>query len=440
MKKLFLLSLLTLTLTGCARMGAFDNPMVSDAKVTDITRSGEILRDLPAPMQRVPVSVYEFQDQTGQFKANDKITDYSSAVTKGGLSVLTKALLDSGARKWFMVAERGGLKNLMQERAIVRAMRQDYADAHGQQLQNLPPLIYGGVLLEGGIVFYDSNVMTGGVGARYFGIGGSTEYRRDIVTVYLRATSVQNGEVLLSVTSSKTIFSYGLSASVSRYFSIDKLLEAEAGFTVNEPSQLAVRQAIETSVYSMIMEGALNGLWKFQDETAGKFAIAEYLKRRDSTKSEADIMRSMMHDQDASAPEKPVTELKKKAELEEGGKTSGRPEQTAEPLPASTAPVATSAPQEAPAAESKSLPVASTGTLSAPAPSASSNNTKNNEEVLDTETKQAYTPPEVVRNYTSATSAPLSGGYGASLPGSRYAHRRDAASHNPANNVNIPID
>ncbi len=302
MRKILRLSLaVLLVLPGCTKSDIFDNIGVSEAQVTDTTRSGEILKSLPLPVQRVPVSVYEFTDQTGQFKSNDKVTEYSSAVTKGGLSVLTKALLDSGNRKWFMVTERGGLKNLLQERSIVRAMRQDYPGDSGQQLSNLPPLVYGGLLLEGGIVFYDSNVMTGGIGARYFGIGGSSEYRRDIVTVYLRATSVQTGEVLLSVTSSKTIFSYGLSASVSRYLSIDKLLEAETGFTVNEPSQLAVRQAIETSVYSLLMEGALNGIWDFKDKAAGDKAIAEYLKRRDSAKTEADIMNAALNRKTAKA-------------------------------------------------------------------------------------------------------------------------------------------
>jgi len=260
--------------------------MVEEAKVSDTTRSDEILKNLPLPAERIPVAVYDFQDQTGQFKESDTTTDYSSAVTKGGLAVLMNALSDAGRHKWFMVTERGGLKDLIQERQIITTMRNEYVDPHSPQpLPALPPLIYAGMMIEGGIIFYDSNVMTGGAAASYFSIGANTSYRRDIVTVYLRAVSVSTGEVLTSVTSSKTVFSYGAGANILHYFSFDRLLEAEAGFTVNEPSQLAVRQAIETGLYSLIMEGAIDHLWQFSDPEAGKKAVAEYIQRRDGKKS-----------------------------------------------------------------------------------------------------------------------------------------------------------
>ncbi len=256
--------------------------MVTEAQVTDTTIVGKTLAKLPEPAEKLPVVVYDFQDQTGQFKANDNFADYSSAVTKGAVSVLIKTLLDTSDGKWFMVAERNSLDPLLKERQIIRSMREEYTGPDGKPLPMLPPLIYGGMMLEGGIIFYDSNIMTGGAAAGYFGISGSTQYRRDIVTVYLRAVNINNGEVVLSVNSSKTVFSYGLNAGVSRYLSYNRLLEAEAGYTVNEPSQLAVRQAIETSVYSLIMEGALKKLWEFKDETSGNKAIATYLKKRDN--------------------------------------------------------------------------------------------------------------------------------------------------------------
>jgi curli production assembly/transport component CsgG len=252
--------------------------------VSDTTASGELLKNLPLPAERIPVAVYEFQDQTGQFKQSDTTTDYSSAVTKGGLAVLTKALNDTGNRGWFMVAERGGLRNLLQEREIIQTMHNQYVDPNTAQPEVLPPLVYAGMLIEGGIIFYDSNVVTGGAAASYFGIGGHTEYRRDIVTVYLRAVSISTGEVLASVTSSKTVLSYGAGVNMLRYLSYDKLLEAEAGFTVNEPSQLAVRQAIESGVYALIMEGAASRLWEFSDPVAGDKAMRDYLVRRDGTK------------------------------------------------------------------------------------------------------------------------------------------------------------
>ena len=127
-------------------------------------------------------------------------------------------------------------------------MREEYTKPDGTPFEPLPPMIYGGMLLEGGIILYDSNVVTGGAAAGYFGITASTQYRRDIVSVYLRAVDINNGQTILSVNSSKTIFSLAVNAGLSHYLSYDRLLEAETGFTINEPSQFAVRQAIETAV------------------------------------------------------------------------------------------------------------------------------------------------------------------------------------------------
>ena len=266
---------------GCSPRSFYENAAMSRAHVTNRTQSTEVLMGLPAPARPVPVVVYDFQDQTGQFRNNEKFTDYSSAVTRGGYSILVKALLDTGNGGWFTLAERGALKNLLQERQIVKITRGEYVGADGQKLPGLPPMLYGGTMIEGGIISYDSNVMTGGLGAIYLGIGGSAQYRRDLVTVYLRAISVETGRVLLSVNSSKTIYSVAVDANFLRYLTVANLFQSEAGFTVNEPVQLAVQQAIETGVYSLLMEGALKNLWQFKDQAAGEKAVAEYLARRD---------------------------------------------------------------------------------------------------------------------------------------------------------------
>ncbi len=270
-------------LAGCSYRSFYENAAVSKAHVTDRTRATEILMRLPEPVQAVPVVVYDFQDQTGQFKNNEKYTDYSSAVTKGGYSILVRALLDTGNGDWFTVAERGALKNLMQERQIVKVTRGEYLGANNKKLPGLPPMLYGGTIIEGGIISYDSNVQTGGLGAAYLGIGGSVQYRRDLVTVYLRAVSVQSGRVMLAVNSSKTVYSVAVDGNFIKYLTAANLFQSEAGFTVNEPAQLAVRQAIETAVYSLLMEGAIKNLWEFKDQAAGERAIAEYLVRRDGT-------------------------------------------------------------------------------------------------------------------------------------------------------------
>ena len=269
------------TLGGCSARSFYENVAVSKAHVNDRTQASEILMGLPAPVHAVPVVVYDFQDQTGQFKNNEKYTEYSSAVTRGGYSILVKSLLDTGNGDWFMLAERGALKNLLQERQIVKVTRGEYPGVNNEKLTSLPPMLYGGTMIEGGIISYDSNVQTGGAGAVYLGIGGSVQYHRDLVTVYLRAVSVETGRVLLAVNSSKTIYSVAVDGNFLRYLTVSHLWQSEAGFTLNEPVQLAVRQAIETGVYSLLMEGALKHLWEFKDKAAGAHAISEYLVRRD---------------------------------------------------------------------------------------------------------------------------------------------------------------
>lgn len=299
-------------LMGCTPQEMYQHEMVKEAQVTDRTRAGLILEKLPSARDKIAVALYDFQDMTGQFKNNERYSDFSSAVTKGGHSILTKALLDAGNKRWFTVTERSGLKNLLQERQIIKVMRSEHTTPDGQKLPDLPPLVYGGMLLEGGIIGYDSNVVTGGAGAIYLGIGGNTRYARDVITVYLRAVNIQTGEVLMSVTSSKTIFSTAVGANVLKYITFDKLLQAEAGFSLNEPVMLATRQAIETAVYSMIMEGAIEGVWEFSDPVAGQKAVAEYVARRDQqnalpSESEEKIFeRAMMTDQVAQAAPVPV--------------------------------------------------------------------------------------------------------------------------------------
>lgn len=264
-----------LLLAGCSASSLGDKIFGEDPEINQSSSTGNILRNLPAARVKPVVAVYEFADQTGQHKPNDRVAEFSRAVTQGGATILTEALIKAGSGSWFTVIERNGLEHLLRERQIISATRQQY----GVGDVKLPPMLYAGVLLEGGIVSYDTNTTTGGLGARYLGIGANTEYRQDIVTVYLRAINVQNGEVLASVNTAKTIYSSALSASAFKFVAFDEILEIETGVTVNEPPQFAVRQAIESAVYSMIMEGAVKGLWEFADADAGRFEMQRYLAR-----------------------------------------------------------------------------------------------------------------------------------------------------------------
>lgn len=243
---------------------------------------------LPPPGQRVAIAVYGFTDQTGQFKPSDTVQTLSRAVTQGATSVLVKTLQDTGNRNWFQVIERERLDNVLRERAVIREMRATYLGEKQLNRNALPPLLFAGVLLEGGIIGYDSNTKTGGAGARFLGIGASTQYREDTVTIYLRAVSVKTGEVLSSVSVRKSIAAVSIGANAFRFVDFKELLELETGVAYNEPDQIALTQAIEKAVYALIMEGALTNLWCFKSSGTGyeETLVKEYLAERDSIKEE----------------------------------------------------------------------------------------------------------------------------------------------------------
>lgn len=248
--------------------------------LTPATSSRSALAAIPAPARPVAVAVYGFTDQTGQFRPSETGQTLSRAVSQGGSSILMKALQDAGQRSWFTVIEREQLSHLLNERQIIREMRERYLGETGVNPEALPSLLFAGVILEGGVIGYDSNTLTGGAGAGFLGVSARTEYRQDTVTVYLRAVSVRTGEVLTTVTASKTIASYGVGGGAFRYVGFKELLEAEAGLTNNEPDQLALQQAIEKAVYALVMEGVELKLWNFSDEQAGWPMLWAYQQER----------------------------------------------------------------------------------------------------------------------------------------------------------------
>lgn len=253
-----------------------DHVLSPAARAERATETAEALRSLPAPRQKLAVAVYGFEDQTGQFKPTDSGQTLSKAVTQGATSVLLKALQEAGDRRWFTIIERENLDNLLKERQIINEMHRQYLGETSADPATLPPMMFAGVLLEGGIIGYDSNTLTGGIGARFLGIGGATEYREDKVTVYLRAVSVKTGEVITSVVSTKKIASVGLSANAFRYVSFKELLEFDSGVTSNEPDLLALRQAIEKAVELLILDGAEVGAWEFADAEEAATRLSRY--------------------------------------------------------------------------------------------------------------------------------------------------------------------
>jgi len=257
---------MTAGLAGCVSSGSVQDPMSQPATLVPETKTGVVLDQLPPPARRLDVAVYSFPDLTGQNKPSENFAEFSRAVTQGGSAILIDVLTKAGGGKWFDVVERNELQALLQERQIIQNTR---TAALGDQAPGLPPLRFAGIALQGGIVGYDSNEATGGLGARYLGIGGNTQYRQDIVTVALRAVSIQTGRVIASVTTTKTLYSVAVSGGAFHFVAVDKLLEIESGFTRNHPPTLAVREAIQLAVHALILEGVRNGSWSFADKKAG---------------------------------------------------------------------------------------------------------------------------------------------------------------------------
>ena len=221
----------------------------------------ENLLNLPSPKQKAVVAVYNFDDLTGQRKSSQQMALFSTAVTQGADQYLIDALRSAGSGNWFVVVERAGLDALTRERQLIRQTRQTYDGEIGNTLK---PLLFAGLLFEGGIIQYDTNIETGGIGARYLGIGSSNQWRKDEITVSLRVVLVQTGEVLLNTMVSKTVLSAGVSRDVFRFIEMGtELVEFETGFSQNEAVGLATRSAIEESVYQIIKKGLDEEVWDF---------------------------------------------------------------------------------------------------------------------------------------------------------------------------------
>lgn len=270
MKKTLLALSIATILSGCAVV------QTTGLNETDPTVTGQRVNvkkefdTIPAPAAGKPVSVavYSFADKTGQRRPQANIASLSTAVTQGAETFLIKALSDVGRGQWFEVVERVGIDNLTKERLIIRQMREAY---EGNAAKPLMPMQFAGIIIEGGIVGYDSSTTSGGAGMRIFGIGKQTQWSTDTVTVSLRAVSVNTGKVLSSVTVQKTILSTADSATALKFFdNATQAFEAEAGLTINEPGTYAVKAATEMAVVELIKEGQRKGVWDFKPEISLK--------------------------------------------------------------------------------------------------------------------------------------------------------------------------
>ena len=250
--------LMCLLLTGCSTWLTPFNVFTNDAELLDVKEKHKTI--LPPPKDgKIVVAVYSFLDKTGQRKESSTIAKFSTAVTQGGESILLKSLEDVGDGMWFRVVERVGLDNLLKERQLIRSARDEVKDT-----SQIGSILYAGMILEGAIVSYDTNIRTGGIGLRYMGIGPDTQYQEDMVTVSLRAISTQTGEVLLTINVQKTILSYTVGIAVFKFFDMGtQSFENEVGATKTEAGIYALKSALDLAVEELIIKGERKSLWKF---------------------------------------------------------------------------------------------------------------------------------------------------------------------------------
>ena len=256
-----------LALTGCGtiRPDLRDTNVGSEPVITEV--ANKEFNKVPTPAgPPVTVAVYNFRDLSGQRKPSATLSLFSTAVTQGAEAYLIKSLQDAGNRQWFTVVERVGLDNLLKERQMIKQTREIY---DGDKAKMLPPLTLAGVILEGGIIDYNSNTLTGGTGARWLGIGPYTQYTQDVVVINLRLVSVSTGEVLTSVTVEKNLLSTSEGVTALRFFNqATQAFEFDSSQTFNEPVNYALRSAIEGGIVQLIKQGEKQGLWKFKEQPA----------------------------------------------------------------------------------------------------------------------------------------------------------------------------
>ena len=264
--------LLVLLLSSCSIFDQYEDTYEQRFSTNDVVSIQDLqsieLKNVLVPTIRPVVAVYpsSFTDQTGQRKSNSEFALFSTAITQQPNALLIRALKHAGDGKFFRVVERVGLDNLTKERQLIRSARELFADEEEKKKQ-LAPLLFAGILIEGAVIAYDANLESGGMGARYLGIGNSIQYREDNITVSLRMVSVATGEVLLEVLSQKTIFSYGKSEDVFRFIEMNtELVEIELGNARNESSTIALMKAIEGGVLEIIKLGYVKGYWVLQNE------------------------------------------------------------------------------------------------------------------------------------------------------------------------------
>jgi len=242
--------------------GGIPNVVIKSSSIMDL-QNEELLNLKPAKRKPV-IAIYpnSFKDMTGQRKSNGSFALFSTAITQAPEAYLIRALKHASNGEFFQIAERVGLADLTKERQLIRSTRESF-----EEDSRVKPLLLAGLLMQGGVLSIDTNVRSGGTGARYLGIGSSKEYREDLITISLRLVSVSTGEVLIEVLTTKSILSVGLSQDIFRFLDEStRLIEVEGGVSANESTSIALQKAIEDSVLEIIKIGIEKKYWVYKNE------------------------------------------------------------------------------------------------------------------------------------------------------------------------------
>ena len=259
------LCLLVILLSSCAVIEE-SGDLVLTKKIQStatLNLQSEELRNLPPAQIRPTIAIYpnSFRDLTGQRRSNSSFALFSTAVTQAPEAFLIRAFKHTAGGKFFRVVERVGLDDLTKERQLIRSTRKEFKDE-----DKMKPLLFAGLLVQGGVISYESNLKSGGSGARYLGIGTSKQFREDTVTISLRLVSVLTGEVLMETLVSKSILSTSVSQDVFRFIEAgSELVEIEGGIAENESVSIALQKAVERGVLNIINIGIDRGYWKYEN-------------------------------------------------------------------------------------------------------------------------------------------------------------------------------
>ena len=259
------LCLLAIFISSCAVI-SHNEDLVLSKKIQSpdiLELQSEELKNLPAASVMPTIAIYpnSFKDLTGQRRSNSSFALFSTAITQAPEAFLIRAFKHTAGGKFFRVVERVGLDDLTKERQLIRSTRQEFKEDN-----KMKPLLFAGLLVQGGVVSYEANLKSGGAGARYLGIGNSKQYREDTVTISLRLISVSTGEVLMETLVSKSIISTSISQDIFRFIEQQtELVEIEGGVAENESVSIALQKAIETGVLNIINIRIERGYWKYEN-------------------------------------------------------------------------------------------------------------------------------------------------------------------------------